>query len=463
MNEKGRKPAIVVTVLTAFIMPFMGSALNLSVPGIGQEFGVSASFVGWMITSYMLTAAALNVPFGKLADITSRKSVLVTGIIVLTAGCIGAVFAWSMISLLVCRVIQGIGGAMVTSCNIPILISFYPPQMRGKALGMAIGSVYIGGAMGPVIGGTLNHQLGWRSIFIFACIITAVALVIAVTKLPHDKAEGRKRKMDYGGSALFVVFISLFMLGLSKIEGGMIPITLTALGVALGFLFVYYALHKSDPVIDVHLFANNIGYTMSNLAALLNYAATSAISYLISIYLQVVMGYTSQTAGLIMIAQPLIMAVLTPKMGKLSDRYSPFKLSSIGMGLCAAGTILFMFIGRDTGLPYIICALAVTGVGFAFFSSPNTNAILSCVDKRDYSAANAMVGTMRSIGQTSSMVIVTIVITFLMPGLQLTQAEPDQLIHVIRISFIVFACLCIIGIFLSLLRKKEKVETSTAR
>ena len=156
-----------------------------------------------------------------------------------------------------------------------------------------------------------------------------------------------------------------------------------------------------------------------------------------------------------MLAQPIIMALLTSRFGKLSDTHSPFKLSSLGMGVCALGTTMFIFMGRETSIIMVIGALVVTGLGFAMFSSPNTNAILSCVDKKDYSAANAIVGTMSTVGQTTSMVLITIVVTLMLPGIQLSEADPDQLIQVIRISFIVFTCICVTGIFFSLMRKKK--------
>lgn len=454
-QNKYRRPAIAVAVITSFIMPFMGNALNLSVPGVSEEFGVSAETVGWMVTAYMLPMAGFSVPFGRIADITSHRNVLIVGAVVFACACTAAAFAWSMTVLIVTRVIQGIGSAMILGCNIPLLIKSYPPQMRGKALGISIGAVYVGGACGPVIGGVLNHQLGWRSIFVFAVILVIIALVIAAAKLPNVRSEGAGQKMDYVGSIVFVFFIALFMLGLSKIEAGLLPALIMGAGLAIGIIFVYYEAHREDPVLNIYLFRSNIGYSMSSLAALLNYSATSAIAYLLSIYMQVIQGYSSQTAGLVMIAQPIVMAVLTPKMGKMSDKHSPFKLSSLGMCFCAVGILMFLFINKETEIVYIIGALAVTGLGFAFFSSPNTNAILSCVEKKDYGAANAVVSTMRSIGQAAGMVIVTIVVSFMLPGTQLEQAEPEKLLEVIRISFIIFAVLCVVGIFISLLRKKK--------
>ncbi|MCQ2544935.1 MAG: MFS transporter [Clostridia bacterium] len=454
--KKFRRAALIVVLLTSFTMSLIGSALNLSIPAIGREFQVTADTVGWMVTGFLLCVAAFSVPFGRLSDITCRKNVLVTGMIVFICTCAGAVFALNFAMLLVFRIVQAIGAAMVLSSNTPILISAYPPEKKGKALGLAIGSVYVGLSVGPVIGGVLNHQFGWRSIFIAAGSLMILTLIVAIARLPHIDSEGKgKIQMDLGGSALFAAFIIMFMLGLSKIEFGMIPITMVIIGLVLGGIFVYYEIHKSNPVLDVRLFKSNIGYALSNIAALLNYAATFAIGYLTSIYLQVALGYDSQTAGIIMIAQPLVMAVLTPKIGRISDKRSPFKLSSLGMGFCALGTLFFVFVRTDTSLVYIVIALVITGIGFALFSSPNTNAILSCVDRKDYGVANSVVSTMRSVGQTLSMVIVTIIVTFMMPGVELAQTDPESLVTVINTAFTVFAAMCIIGIFISLKRKSS--------
>ena len=242
-------------------------------------------------------------------------------------------------------------------------------------------------------------------------------------------------------------------LGSGAANDVIIAVILTAAGLLLGVLFVRHELKSDDPAVDVRLFGKNAGYAFSNLSALLNYSATFAISYLISIYLQVVMGYSSQTAGLIMIFQPIVMAVLSPAAGRLSDRLSPFKMSSAGMGLCALGSGIFIFIGQDTGLAVIIVALLITGLGFSLFSSPNTNAVMSCVDKEDYGVASSILATMRSIGHTLSMVIVTIIVSRYMGDMPLTGADPQTLVSVINTSFIIFTVICGAGVFISLKRK----------
>lgn len=454
--EKEQKTTIFVVITTAFITTFTGSALNLSIPDMGHYFHVSASFVGWLVTAYMLTVAALSVPFGRIADLTCRKRILVAGILIFGLSSAGAVFGVSMWMLIVLRVTQGLGGAMIFSTNTAVLISAFPGKDRGKVLGYSIASTYVGLSAGPVIGGVLNHNLGWRSIFALTALISFVVLVIAWSKLPKDSRENRDEAYDIPGNLLFIGMIVLTMYGLSEFAFAPLPLAMIICGLLLGALFVRRELKVPDPVVQVRMFKSNIAYSFSNLAALLNYGATFAISYLMSIYLQVVMGYSSQTAGLILIVQPALMAVLSPFAGRLSDRISPFKLASFGMGLCAAGVLIFAFVGLNTPLWVILAALVITGVGFGFFSSPNTNAIMACVEPEDYGVASSILATMRSIGHTSSMVIVTMIVSRYMGNQALADARPELLIKTMHTAFLIFTVICVIGVFISLKRKEEK-------
>lgn len=453
MEKNQQRAIITVVIITAFITTFTGSALNLSVPDIGDQFGVSAGTVGWLITGYTLAVAAFSVPLGRLADITCRKTVLVAGIVIFVVCCAAAVFSVSMVMLLAVRIIQGIGASMIFSTNTAVLISAFPGERRGRVLGYSLASTYVGLSAGPVIGGFLNYNFGWKSIFMLTGLLGAIAFFAAIFKLPGEKSENRGKSPDMSGNILYVIFIVMMMYGLSEIGKGMIYVLITAVGVILGILFIIHESRSEDPIVNVTLFRENKGYAFSNISAMLNYGATFAISYLISIYLQVVMGYSSQTAGLIMIFQPIIMAVLSPVMGRFSDRISPFKMSSVGMAFCAAGTFIFIFIGRETQLFVIIMALVITGLGFSLFSSPNTNAVMSCVDKAEYGVASSILATMRSIGHTLSMVIVTITVTMLIEDMPLADAPAEVLIKVIRISFIVFTLICTAGVFISLKRK----------
>lgn len=457
-QKRIQRITVTVVVITAFITTFTGSALNLSIPGISGEFGVSAGNAGWLITGYTLAVAAFSVPMGRLADVTCMKPVLAAGIAVFTLCCGAAVFSGSFVVLMISRMVQGIGAAMIFSTNVAVLISAFPQERRGQALGYSLASTYAGLSAGPVVGGILDHVFGWRSIFIFTGVLGAAALAVTLHGLPserRDSGEGRQ-SLDVPGNLLYLTFIVLFMYGASEILSGVLPVLCVTAGLVSGVAFVAYEMKTDDPAVDISLFRKDAGYACSNLAALMNYGATFAISYLMSVYLQAVMGYGSAAAGTIMISQPIVMAVLTPVMGKFSDRFSPFRMSSLGMAFCAAGTFMFIFVNRSTSLFFVIAALAVTGLGFALFSSPNTNAVMSCVDKEYYGVASSLLATMRSIGHTLSMVIVTVTVDLYMAGVPVSGADPDTLVRVIRSSFIIFTSICIAGVFVSLRRSSGK-------
>lgn len=454
-NISAQKTIVIIAAITSFIMAFTGSSLNLSVPSIGADFGVSASLVGWTITVYSLSVAAFSVPFGRLADITSRKTILITGCAIF-AICSGiSAFTNSFTILLMLRGAQGLGAAMVFSTNVAILISAFPPNKRGKAIGINLGATYVGLSSGPVIGGILNHQLGWESIFIFTAVTCALAFILAWRKLPKDQFAGEKRGLDATGNILFMAFIVILIFGLSNLNVyGTTAVIMVIGGIALFIAFVVYEYKQADPAVNVALFKNNIGFGLSNLSAMLNYTVSVALGYLVSLYLQIGLGYPSQTAGLVMICQPIVMALLSPQMGKLSDKVSPFKLSSCGMVICGLSASIFIFVDENTGVGVVVAALLIAGLGVSMFSSPNTNAIMSCVEKKDFGVASSLVSTMRTVGQTMGMVIVTLVVSSMMGNTPLTDAQPAMLVNVIHTCFIIFTTICFVGAVISLQRKK---------
>lgn len=453
-NERNeQRVTLFVNIVTAFITTFTGSALNLSVPDIGNEFAVSAGLVGWLVTAYMLASAAFSVPFGRIADVTSRRKVLVTGIFIFALSSLASAFAWNMKIIIVARAVQGFGASMIFSTNMAILISAFPEERRGHVLGCSTASTYIGLSAGPVIGGLCNHYLGWRSIFILTFLISILVFAIAVMKLPKDESKSEAVSYDIIGNVLYIGMIVCVLYGISAFSAGMTAKIMLLLGICLMVMFARHELRTENPVVKLKLFTDNPAYTFSNAAALLNYGATFAISYLMSIYLQVVMGYSSQEAGMILVVQPVVQAVLSPYAGKLSDRFSPYKLASLGMGVCAVCLLLFSFISEETKLWCIISVLVAAGAGFAMFSSPNTNAVMACVKKDDYGVASSLLATMRNIGHTLSMSIVTAVVGIYMGTAALADAEPVLLIRTMHTCFIIFTGICVVGTFISLKRK----------
>ena len=458
MSNTNPKRILLVTVVTAFMTTFMGSALNLSIPSMEADFQVGAALIGWVITAYTLTVAAFSVPFGKLADVIGRRKILHCGLVLFWCFTLCCFFAGNIWLLLVFRILQGIGASMIFATNNPILISVYPPTERGRVLGMSTAAVYVGLSVGPVVGGFLNHHFDWHSIFMLTMILATASLYLEMKHIPAEldaaQAASKGPKTDLAGNLLYIVCIAITLYGLSSLSTLRYGWAILLTGLLLGAAFVKAEAKAENPVIRISMFTEDKAFAFSNIAALLNYGATFAISYLMSIYLQVIMGYTSQTAGLILIAQPLMQALFSPMMGKLSDRIPPYKLATAGMSFCVVGLILFAMVGLETSIIFIIAALMLSGFGFALFSSPNTNAVMSCVQPKDYSVANSILSTMRSVGQSSSMAVVTIVVGMTMGSQALTAAEPDTLVHTMHIIFSIFIALCLVGVVLSMQRRK---------
>ena len=450
-NTTNRLPALLVATLASFFTPFMASAINIALPSIGLEFGADAILLSWIPTAYLLAAAVFAVPFGRIADIHGMKKIFIYGIIIFTVATFLSGAAPSIIPLIVFRVLQGIGSAMIFVTGLAIITSVYPPKERGKAIGINIASVYIGLSMGPVLGGILTQYLGWRSIFYV--IIPLGLLVIALTalKVKGEWAECKGEKFDTSGSIIYGIALIMLMYGFSMLPGetGIILLILGIIGI---LAFVLFELRVKNPVFEVRLF-KNITFGFSSLAALINYSSTFAVVFLLSLYLQYIKGLDPQFAGIVLVAQPVIMAITSPIAGRLSDRFSPGLIASIGMAITAISLFCFIFLDNNSSFEFIIAVLLVLGFGLGLFSSPNTNAIMGSVKKRFYGVASATVGTMRLIGQMLSMGVAMLIFSIFIGNVQIVPGNYPALLTSIKVVFTIFTILCFIGIFASLARK----------
>lgn len=449
-----KSSVIYVSVITSFITTFMGSALNLSVPALEKEFHVSAGTVSWVITIYMLTCASFAVPFGRLGDRVERRRILYMGILIFSISSAAAVFSAGIGFFLAARIMQGIGASMIFSTNIAILVGAFDEDMRGKVLGYSTCATYVGLSAGPVAGGILNYNFGWRSVFIATAIVSAVAFCVAFFRLPYSKkTEFERKPADLAGNILFVISVILLMYGISSLRQGRVSLFILGSGIASFIVFIYRESKARNPLVDLKIFRDNPSFLLLNLAAMINYGANFVMSYMLSVYLQIIKGMTSQLAGVILVTNTAVMAVLSPYMGKLSDRLSPSKLSALGMSLCAASLFIFSGLTQDTSTAKIIFTLALSGAGLALFSAPNTNAVMSCVKKEDYGVASSILSTMRSMGHSSAMALATAIIGLYMGTESMTSAQPDSIMTTVHVIFYLFAALCILGIFMAIRRK----------
>jgi MFS family permease len=332
-----------------------------------------------------------------------------------------------------------------------ILTSVFQPGERGRAIGINITATYLGLSLGPVIGGLLTHYLGWRSIFAFLVPFGIISLILIQRKIKIEWAEAVGEKFDWRGSIIYGIALASFMWGFSKLPSslGWICIIIALLMAAV---FLIFENKVSNPVFDIRLIMRNRVFAFSGIAALINYSATSAIGFFISLYLQYLKGLDARTAGLIMISQPIAMTLLSPVAGKLSDKRNPGAIASIGMGITASGLILLCFITETTPDYFIVLLLLLMGIGFGLFSSPNSNAIMSSVEKRHLGVASGVVGTMRMVGQMMSMGIAMMLISLYIGKQTINPSTYPGLISAMRTGFVIFSILSVLGIFASLAR-----------
>lgn len=451
MNNK--KSALFVATLGSFLTPFMSSSVNIALPSIGKEFAMNAILLSWVNTAYLLAAAVFLVPFGRVADIYGRKKVFSYGIIVYTSSSFLLGVSPSGGFLLTFRVLQGMGGAMIFGTAVAILTSVFPVSERGKVIGINIAAVYTGLSLGPVLGGFLTQYLGWRSIFLVNVPLGLAVIVLVITRLPGEWAGSPGEKFDIPGSLVYGLTLVTVMYGMSLLpeKEAVYIISIGILGI---FAFVKWETRIDAPVLNMNLFKRNVVFAFSSLAALINYSATFAVTFLMSLYLQYIRGFDPQNAGLILLCQPVVMVLFSPFAGRLSDRIEPRIVASFGMALTTVALFTFALLEDTTGIQFVVARLAFLGAGLAFFSSPNTNAVMSSVGKKSYGIGSAMVATMRLLGQMTSMGIAMVVIAVYIGKVEITPEYYVMFLKSAKLIFTIFAGLCFGGVFASLTRGK---------
>ncbi len=452
-SNKKQLYILIVTTLSSFLTPFMGSAVNVALPAIAKELSMTALSLGWVATSFILAATITLLPLGRLADIYGRRTFFLYGALIFTVASSLCILAPTQFFLIAARALQGVGGAMIFSTGTAMLISAYPPEERGKIIGINTAAIYIGLTIGPFIGGLLTQHLGWRYIFLFTAIWGLIIILVVTSTIKEDRTETNGEGFDFTGSLIYGIALFTLIYGLSQLPSWNAGI-LILIGIVFLALFIYQQLKSRFPLVDIHLFLSNKVFAFSNLAALINYSATFAITFLLSLYLQHIKMLTPSHTGIILIAAPVVQAFLSPFAGKLSDRFEPQIISSIGMALTVTGLVQLIFISSETSIEYVLCCLVLLGIGFALFSSPNVNATMSSVEKKYYGVASATLGTMRLTGQMSSMGITMLIFAVIIGNHPISEANSFLLLKSAKVIFAILAVVCGGGIFASLARGK---------
>jgi MFS family permease len=431
--------------------------INVALPAIQRDMGLGAVQMAWVSLSTMLFMAMFSAPTARLSDIIGRRKVTVFGLwatILASAGCALAKTFWVLIAF---RALTGLGLVCFFTTVTTMVTAAYPAKERGRVLGLTISSVYIGLSLGPVLTGFLVELIGWSGIFWFTVVGMLPPLLLIHQVLPDEPPTPGER-LDRPGSLLWIASVGLVFTGLASLAK-LWGVPVLAAGLILMVIFVLKACRGQNPILDMRLFLDSRRFSFSSLAAYISYLSSTSVSFLLSLYLQYSRGLSPSQAGLFLIAQPVIQALLTPPAGSLSDRYDAGKLASAGMTVIMACILIFATnISQDTSTAILIGTMSLTGAGFAFFSAPNSNAIMSAVPMVRLGQASGVITVTRLFGQISSIALITIVFNVVIGPGAITADKYPAFVTASRVCFLIFAPLCFAGILASLARGRKASE-----
>lgn len=440
---------------------FLISSVNIALPAIEKTFDMNAVALSWVVTSFLLATALFLLPVGRWGDISGIGKLYKIGLVIFTVASLACAWAPSAFWFIAARFLQGVGSAFTNTTGQAILVASFPPQRRGQVIGISVSSVYLGLSFGPFFGGMLTQQIGWQSIFIASAVLGLISTVVAFLYLDKDTQLAQpSKKMSQKGLIFFMIGLVCLVYGSSQIPSA--PGWLIMAGGLLSLVIFWIVESNAEaPVIDLKMYTKNRMFAFSNLAALINYCATAAIVFFISLYLQKIKLLTPQQAGLVLIAQPAVMTLFSPFVGRLSDRIQPRFFATLGMAICSIGLGALAFLTAHTPQWLIVSILLWMGLGFALFSSPNMNIIMSSVERSQYGQASGSAASMRVIGQIISMTIVTLLFAGLFNGQAMEDVPNELFLTAMRWGFIIFTLISFVGIYFSLVRGNVTREPST--
>jgi len=447
------KTALILVALGAFLIPFMGSSLNIALPSIGDDLTGSLILLGWLPTVFVLANAAFLLPFGKLADIHGRKRIFTYGVAIYTAASLLAALSPTIQFLILGSFLQGLGCALIFATGTALLSSVYPADHRGAAFGFFITAVYVGLFLGPHLGGFLVQNLGWRSIFFFNVPLGLILLTLIFWRLKGEWTGAPDVKFDLLGSAIYIPSLAALLYGFTDL-GNSIGQMIFIAGVVGFIIFFWRERVFPDPILRLEDLLKRVSAS-SALALLFINISTTAMWTLLSLYFQDLLGLEPQITALIVSVEPLMVALLSPVVGRLSDQRENRIFTVSGMFVTTTGLLILSTLNLTTPLQITILGLVLVGVGIALFSPPATNIFMGSMKQANYGMASATLSTMIYSGQTLSLGILLFIISGFMGNVQVTPANYHLFLSSLSIAFLIFASFSGVGVVISLFMSKK--------
>lgn len=456
-HSVNRKFVLITIFFSSFLTAFSTYTTVISARVIGIELGMDVVTIGWVSTIFILAAAMFQIPFGRIADLFGRKKIFLSGIVLFTLFSILLGLVDTSITFIIFRFMQGLGAALIYATSNAILTASYPPNQRGKVIGISVTGVYIGLTLSPLLGGIMTQYLGWRSQFWFNIPFGALIILLVLFKVKGEWTSEKREKVDYLGSIIYASFLFFLIFAFSLLPSiqGYIFILVSILGAVV---FFFWEKRITNPVLNFDLFKNNRYFSFSCLVSIFFYVSTIALALLLSLFMQYLKGMSPQEAGYILLIQPLMQAIFSPIAGRLSDKIETRKLVSGGVLFVIIGIIPLIFLDSNYPIHLIAISFGFIGLGTAFFSSPNIRAIMSSVPKSSLGIAAGLEGTMRTIGQTLSFGVLTVVFAVIIGDVDILPVYYPQFITSARVICITFLTISFISLVFSILRGKKTVK-----
>lgn len=453
-GENHKWNVLVAIGIGTFMTALDGSVINTILPILHDHFSSSIAAIEWVVSIYLLVISGLLLSFGRLGDLMGHKRIYLTGFFVFILCSALCGLSTSLVFLVVFRGIQAIGAAMLQANSPAILTGSFPNQQRGKALGLQATMTYLGLTVGPALGGWMAGQFGWRSIFYINIPVGLAAYYLSRRFITSDRNTRLGEPFDFFGAAFF--FTGLFALMIALNMGGTLgwyswPIMLSfAASVLLLGAFIRFELHQSSPLLDFSIFSNHI-FTISVLSAIINYIGVNSITFLMPFYLLQGRGLAPAQAGLILTAMPIVMAIVAPLSGSLSDRVGTKNLATAGMLLLTAAIISMASIRESTDWASLIFRLSIAGIGTGVFISPNTSALMGSAPKIRKGIAAGIHATSRNFGMVLGVGFAGAIFTSTLG----TSHNSASIIHAVQTSYAAAAVLVGCGVFITLFQRRK--------
>jgi EmrB/QacA subfamily drug resistance transporter len=457
IETKSNKWLVLIAIgIGTFMTALDGSVVNTILPVLGKDFSSSVASIEWVVTVYLLVLSGLLLSFGRLGDMRGHKRVYVAGFAIFIISSAICGLATSIMILVVFRAIQSIGAAMLQANSPAILTTSFPGRQRGQALGLQATMTYIGLTVGPSLGGWLADQFSWRAVFYINVPVGITAMLLSIRFIFSDKRTKKSEKFDFVGAGIFILGLVLLLVGLNQGHalGWLSGPILISISLAIVLLVIFIQVEKRNerPMLDLKLFSSP-DFSASVISSILNYICVYSIVFLMPFYLIQGMNFSPTKAGIILTAMPIVMAIIAPISGSLSDRFGTRIPVAVGMTALGIGLFVLTGLQADSSPAEIALRLAVAGFGIGTFISPNTSALMGSAPRQRQGIASGILATSRNVGMVLGVGFAGAVFTTALGTI--SNPSREVVVQAIQTSFLIAAIIAVIGVIIAVFHPSE--------